>query len=71
MSFASYWARKIRANQRLKQTSILRIGSETFKKELQKAYDEGYRDGAKMMKQLGDIANNGEIDALRKSLQDG
>lgn len=70
MSFKTYWAIKLRANPGLKQGIAFRIKPVAFKTELEKAYDEGYRDGAKMMKHLGDIATGGEIDALRKTVQD-
>ena len=42
-----------------------------FEKELEKAYNAGHRDGARMMKKLADLTTGGEIDALRKTIQDG
>lgn len=68
MSFANYWARKLRANSGLRDIFPFRMLPETFKKELQKAYGAGHRDGAKMVKQLSDLAGQGgEIDELRKA----
>lgn len=66
MSFKNYWARKQRANKGLKNTTAFKIRPIVFQKELEKAYDEGHREGAKMMKQLIDLSTGGEIDVLRK-----
>jgi hypothetical protein len=72
MSFANYWAKKLRANNWLKGKLPFRIQPEAFKKELQKAYDQGYTEGMKTMKKLADLSGKGgDIDALRKTLGDG
>lgn len=71
MSFATYWAIKVRANKWLKNTTPFKIKPDAFKTELQKAYDAGNRDGMRVMRKLADLATGGKIDALRKTLQDG
>lgn len=69
MSFANYWAKKLRANSGLKNNKEFRIRPAAFKKELEKAYEAGHRDGAKMVKQLSDLAGTGgAIDELRKAV---
>lgn len=69
MSFATYWAKKLRSNPWLKNTIPFKIKPDAFKTELQKAYDEGNRDGMATMRKLAGLAKSGEIDALRKHIQ--
>lgn len=69
MGFATYWAKKLRSNPWLKNAVPFRIKPDAFKTELQKAYDEGNKDGMKAMKKLADLATGGEIDALRKHIK--
>jgi len=69
MSFANYWARKLRANSGLNRSTAFHIHPDAFKKELEKAYGAGHREGAKMIKQLSDLAGTGgAIDELRKAV---
>lgn len=67
MSFATYWAKKLKANPWLKRSIPFKILPRAFQTELRKAYDEGHSDGARMVKQLADLSKEGgAIDQLRK-----
>jgi len=72
MSFATYWAKKLKANSWLKNNLPFKLKPDVFKKELEKAYDQGHTEGMRMMKKLADLSGkDGDIDALRKMLNDG